>query len=134
MKIIKFTKNFLLFVSVKAILIAETARRYLLSAILSFVGLILSPVAKADGDLADMLKGVAKGADSATESVFSLSTFMGVCFILGGIISMIAKKNNSQIKVWYIALLFAAGAACITLDQIATRSQKQLGLTPVSIS
>ncbi|WP_325985543.1 DUF6750 family protein [Serratia sarumanii] len=45
---------------------------------------------------------------------------------------MISKKNNPQIKVSHIMIAIIAGAALLALDQVANRSQKQLGMQPVT--
>lgn len=133
MNVLKFMKNFPLFVSVKAILMAETARRYSLSAIAGFIGLLLSPVARADDDIAGMVNNVLNGVYSLKESIVKACLVLGMGFIAVGIVCMSAKKNNPQIKATHIIILFVVGAGLIALEQIANRSQKQMGLNPVSV-
>ncbi|KOY61571.1 hypothetical protein AM629_13175 [Photorhabdus heterorhabditis] len=133
MNILKFMKNFPLFIYVKAILMTEKARRYSLSAIAGFIGLLLSPVAKADDDITGMINNVLNGVYSLKEPIVKACLVIGMGFIATGIVCMSAKKNNPQIKATHIIILFVVGAGLIALEQIANRSQKQMGLNPVSI-
>ncbi|MBC8950082.1 DUF6750 family protein [Xenorhabdus sp. TS4] len=133
MSVIKFLKSLPLFVSVKAILLAETVRRYTFSAVAGFIGLVLSPVARADDDIAGMVSNLLNGVYSLKEPIVKASLVLGIGFIAVGIVCMSAKKNNPQIKATHIIILFVVGAGLIALEQIASRSQKQMGLNPVSV-
>ncbi|CNG45099.1 DUF6750 family protein [Yersinia enterocolitica] len=126
-------KDFPLFISVKAALLAETLRRQYVRIIAGLLAGFLTPLAHADGDLVDMIKAPLDGIYSLKEPIVKASMTLGLILIAVAIGMMASKKNNPQIKGWHILILFAAGGCLIALDQIANRSQKQMGLNPVSV-
>lgn len=94
-----------------------------------------SPVAAfADGDdIAGMLSSTADGATSGTKSMLKIAQFVGVVFVIGGLIAAKNKKDNPQIKVSHIAASILFGGLLVVVPEIIKRSQAQVGLTPVSV-
>jgi len=98
------------------------------------VALASSPVAAfADGDIADMGSSAATGATSMQKSVLTGAEFIGVCFVIGGLIAAKTRKDNPQIKISHIIGSIAFGACLIAVPEIIRRSQTQVGLSPVSV-
>jgi len=126
-------KDIPLFVAIKGALMADTVRRYYARAIAGGLAWFLTPLAHADDDIAGMIKGWLDGIYSLKEPIVNASMVIGLVCIAGAIGLMATKKNNPQIKVGHILVLLVAGACFIALDQMASRSQKQMTLNPVGI-
>lgn len=132
MNVITRIKNTPLALSVSAVMMADRARLRTTRLLVGGVTALLSSAARADDDIAGMITSVLDGVASLKDPLVKASLTIGIGCIFTGIVMMTAKKNNPQIKGWHIMLAFICGAAFIALDQMAARSQKQLGLTPVS--
>lgn len=126
-------KDIPLFVAVKGALMADTVRRYYARAIAGGLAWFLTPLAHADDDIAGMIKGWLDGIYSLKEPIVNASMVIGLVCIAGAIGLMVSKKNNPQVKMSHILVLVVAGACFIAIDQMASRSQKQMNLNPVSI-
>ncbi len=116
----------------RGLMLSENLRRHAfrgLSAWLAFI----SPMAMADGDLADIANSISEGATSGTKSALNIATFIGVIGIIGTITALKSMKNNPQVKPWMIALGFMGSLLLIAVPQIISRGQKQMGMTPVSV-
>lgn len=118
---------------VRALMLSETARRIALRGVYAWAALI-SPVALADGDFADMAKSGAEGAKAIQTSGITIIQVIGFFAVAGGLLSIKAMKNNPQIKPWMIVLAIGGGLLAIGITEIIKRGMTQIGLTPVSVS
>jgi hypothetical protein len=116
----------------RALMLSETLRRRTLRALCAWLAFI-SPVAMADGNLAEMLDAVSEGASSGTKSVLKISQFVGVCGVIGSILALKSMKNNPQIKPWMIVLGIVGSLLLIAIPEIIKRGQTQMNMTPVSV-
>jgi len=116
----------------RGLMLSENLRRYVLRGLSAWLAFI-SPMAMADGDIADIFNNVAEGATSGTKSALTIATFIGVLGIIGTITALKSMKNNPQVKPWMIALGFMGSLLLIAVPQIISRGQKQMGMTPVSV-
>ncbi|MEQ9927992.1 DUF6750 family protein [Pectobacterium parvum] len=115
-----------------ATMLPETLRRLTLRALGAWMACI-SPMAMADGDLADMLNSVSSGATSGTKSVLNIAVFVGVIGVIGSILALKSMKNNPQIKPWMVGLGFVGSLVLIVVPEMIRRGQTQMGMTPVSV-
>ncbi|WP_210454600.1 DUF6750 family protein [Pantoea ananatis] len=118
---------------VRALMLSETLRRLTLRGVCAWMALI-SPVALADGDLADMAKAGAEGAKSVQSSGVTIIQVAGFFAVAGGILSIKAMKNNPQIRPWMIALAIIGGLLAIGITEIIKRGMTQFNLAPVTVS
>lgn len=118
---------------VRALMLSESLRQLTLRSVYAWAALI-SPVAMADGDLADMAKSGAEGAKSIQTSGITIIQVLGFFSVAGGLLSIKAMKNNPQIRPWMIALAIGGGLLAIGITEIIKRGMTQVGLTPVSVS
>jgi len=118
---------------VRALMLSESLRQLALRGIYAWAALI-SPVAMADGDLADIGKNLAEGAKSGQTSGITIIQVIGFFAFAGGLLSIKAMKNNPQIKPWMIVLAIGGGALAMGITEIIKRSMTQMGMTPVSVS
>lgn len=118
---------------VRALMLSESLRQLTLRGVYAWAALI-SPVAMADGDLADMAKSGAEGAKSIQTSGITIIQVLGFFSVAGGLLSIKAMKNNPQIRPWMIALAIGGGLLAIGITEIIKRGMTQVGLTPVSVS
>lgn len=132
MNVLNRIKNTPLLLCVKAIIAADRTRHRVKQTLMGGVTLLLSSAARADDDLAGMAINALNGFISLKDPLIKSSFVIGLILIGSGIFMLAAKKNNHQIKAWHIALAFVCGAALIAIDQVASKTQKQMGLTPVS--
>ena len=86
--------------------------------------MLLPKAVLADGDLADMVRNVEQGAKTAQSSSLTIAQFIGVIAFLGGLIGL--KKVGCILSI-VIGALLAAG------PEMMSRSQKQLGISSISI-
>ncbi|WP_449631955.1 DUF6750 family protein [Rahnella aceris] len=133
MKALHSLKNFPLFVAVKSSLFAHSARKRVACIIAGVMGTVLAPAAHADSDIAEMITNVLNGVYSLKDPIVKSSMVIGLGCLVAAVIMMISKKNNPQIKMSHILTFFVAGAFFIAIDQMASRTQKQMGLNPVSV-
>lgn len=114
----------------RAFMLSETLRQLTLCACAA----LISPLAMADGDLADMARAGADGAKSIQSSGITIIQVAGFFSVAGGLLSIKAMKNNPQIKPWMIVLAIVGGLLAIGIPEIIKRGMTQIGLTPVTIS
>lgn len=116
----------------RALMLSETLRRAFLRALFAWVAFI-SPGAMAAGDLADIGNNLATGASSTTKNVLTICQLLGVCGVVGSILSLKSMKNNPQIKPWMVGVAFVTGLLLIVVPELIKRGQTQMGMTPVSV-
>ena len=116
----------------RALMLSEALRRQVLRALCAWLAFI-SPMAMADGDIADILNNLSTGATSGTKSVLNIAIFVGVCGVIGSLFALKGMKNNPQIRPWMIVLGFAVSILLIVVPEFIKRGQTQLGMTPVSV-
>jgi type IV secretory pathway VirB2 component (pilin) len=126
-------KDFPLLAAVKSAIMADKIRRFYTRVIVGTLTWFLAPLAHADDDIAGMITAVLNGVTSLKEPIIKASMVIGLACILIAIGLMAGKKNNPQIKIWHVLILMVAGACFIGIDQISSRSQKQMNLNPVSV-
>ncbi|CDK23937.1 conjugal transfer protein TraR (plasmid) [Erwinia amylovora LA637] len=117
----------------RALMLSETLRQLTLRGVYAWAALI-SPVAMADGDLADMAKSGAEGAKAIQTSGITIIQVIGFFAFAGGLLSIKAMKNNPQIKPWMIALAILGGLAAMGITEMVKRGMTQISLTPVTVS
>ncbi|EOW6411080.1 MULTISPECIES: DUF6750 family protein [Cronobacter] len=116
----------------RAIIVKENLRRLTLKALCAWLGFI-SPLAMADGDLADAFNAVANGAESGTKSALTIATFIGVVTVIASLIALKSMKNNPQVRPWMVAVGFLTGLLLIAVPEIIKRGQTQMNMSPVSV-
>lgn len=116
----------------RALILSETLRRQTLRGLMAWLAFI-SPMAMADGDLADMANAVSVGASSGTKSALNIATFIGVVGVIGSIIALKSMKNNPQVKPWMVGLGFVGSLLLIAVPEMIKRGQTQMNMTPVSV-
>ncbi|WP_455865296.1 DUF6750 family protein [Pantoea agglomerans] len=116
----------------RALMLSETLRRHTLRALCAWLAFI-SPMAMADGDIADILNNVSTGATSSTKSVLSIAQFLGVAGVVGSLFSLKSMKNNPQIRPWMVVTGFLVSILLIVVPELIKRGTTQLGMTPVSV-
>ena len=116
----------------RALILSETLRHQTLRGLMAWLAFI-SPMAMADGDLADMANAVSVGASSGTKSALNIATFIGVVGVIGSIIALKSMKNNPQVKPWMVGLGFVGSLLLIAVPEMIKRGQTQMNMTPVSV-
>lgn len=116
----------------RVLMLSEALRRKTLRALCAWLAFI-SPMAMADGDIADALNSVSTGATSGTKSVLNIAIFVGVCGVFGCLLSLKSMKNNPQIRPWMVCLGFVVSILLIVIPELIKRGQSQIGMTPVSV-
>lgn len=117
----------------RAFMLSESLRQLTLRGLCAWAALI-SPLAMADGDLADMAKAGADGAKSLQTSGITIIQVLGFFSVAGGLLSIKAMKNNPQIKPWMIVLAIVGGLLAIGIPEIIKRGMTQIGMQPVTVS
>lgn len=117
----------------RAFMLSEKLRQLTLRGVYAWAAFI-SPVAMADGDVADMFKSAAEGGKSIQSSVLILIQVAGFLSFAGGVLSIRAMKNNPQIRPWMIALAIVCGMLAMGIPELIKRGMSQIGLTPVTVS
>lgn len=126
------TNNMLLWACVRVTIITDWLRKMFIK--LLVVAAAGNPVlAFAGSDIADMGSSAAEGAKSGMKSALTIAQFIGVLFVIGGIIAAKNKKNNPQITVGAIIGSILFGVLLLAIPEAIKRSQAQVGLTPVSV-
>ncbi len=95
--------------------------------------MLLPKAVLADGDLADMVRNVEQGAKTAQSSSLTIAQFIGVILFLGGLIGLkkVGKQGGWD---WLVALyLSSLGVLLVAGPEMMSRSQKQLGISTISI-
>lgn len=116
----------------RALMLSEEARRLALRALGAWL-VFLSPVVRADGDLADMLNSVSEGATSGTKSMLNIAMFLGVVGIVGSLAALKSMKNNPQVRPWMVACGFVVSLLLIVIPELIKRGQTQMNMTPVTV-
>lgn len=117
----------------RVFMLSEKLRQLTLRGVYAWAALI-SPVAMADGDIADMGKSAAEGAKSLQTSGITIIQVIGFFSVAGGLLSIKAMKNNPQIKPWMIVLAIVGGLLALGIPELIKRGMTQVGLAPVSVS
>lgn len=104
-----------------------------LTKLLLLIPMMLLPKAVlADGDLADMVRNVEQGAKTAQSSSLTIAQFIGVIAFLGGLIGL-KKLGNKGMGLAGCILSIVIGALLAAGPEMMSRSQKQLGISSISI-
>lgn len=80
-----------------------------------------------------MANRLADGATTGIRSALKIAQFIGVLFVIGGLIAAKTKKDNPHVKTWHILASILFGVCLIVVPEIIKRAQTQVGLSPVSI-
>ena len=91
--------------------------------------MLLPKAVLADGDLADMVRNVEQGAKTAQSSSLTIAQFIGVILFLGGLIGL--KKVGMGLASCIVSIVI--GAVLVAGPEMMSRSQKQLGISSISI-
>ena len=91
--------------------------------------MLLPKAVLADGDLADMVRNVEQGAKTAQSSSLTIAQFIGVILFLGGLIGL--KKVGKGLAGCILSIVI--GALLVAGPEMMSRSQKQLGISTISI-
>lgn len=124
-------KDMLLWACVRVDLVKKQVRRTFINGVA--VMLAGSPVAAMAGDIADMGAAAADGAKSGMKSALVIAQFLGVIFVVGGLIAAKTKKDNPQIKTSHILGSILFGVCLVVVPEIIKRAQTQVGLAPVTV-
>lgn len=93
-----------------------------------------SPVTAFAGvDIAGMANAAAVGSKSGLKSALTIAQFVGVVFVIGGLVAAKTKKDNPQVKVSHIVGAIAFGVMLIAVPELIKRSQAQIGLAPITV-
>jgi hypothetical protein len=119
------------------------------SKLTKFLGILLNPVIDsclllipmmllpkavlADGDLADMVRNVEQGAKTAQSSSLTIAQFIGVILFLGGLIGLKKVGKQGGMGLAGCILSIVIGALLVAGPEMMSRSQKQLGISTISI-
>ncbi|KAA8703932.1 DUF6750 family protein [Pseudomonas cannabina] len=90
-------------------------------------------LAFAGADIAGMGNSAAVGATSLRKSALTIAQFVGVIFVIGGLVAAKNKKDNPQIKIGAIVASILFGVCLVVVPEIIKRSQAQVGLAPVDV-
>ena len=105
-----------------------------LTKLLLLIPMMLLPKAVlADGDLADMVRHASDGADAAEDSFLRIGRFVGVILFLGGLIGLkkVGKQGGMGLAGCIVSIVI--GAVLVAGPEMMSRSQKQLGISSISI-
>ncbi|RMV68438.1 TraR protein [Pseudomonas caricapapayae] len=90
-------------------------------------------LAFAGADIAGMGNSAAVGAKSLQKNALVIAQFVGVVFVIGGLVAAKNKKDNPQIKTGHIVGSILFGVCLAVIPEIIKRSQAQVGLAPVDV-
>ncbi|EHF7175056.1 IncI1-type conjugal transfer protein TraR [Salmonella enterica] len=95
--------------------------------------MLLPKAVLADGDLADMVRNVEQGAKTAQSSSLTIAQFIGVILFLGGLIGLkkVGKQGGMGLAGCIVSIVI--GALLVAGPEMMSRSQKQLGISAISI-
>ncbi|AVB12238.1 MULTISPECIES: DUF6750 family protein [Pseudomonas] len=94
---------------------------------------VLAFAGAAGADIAGMGDSAAVGATSLKKSALTIAQFVGVIFVIGGLVAAKNKKDNPQIKIGAIVASILFGVCLVVVPEIIKRSQAQVGLAPVDV-
>jgi len=125
--------KWLLWMTVRAYLLGDRIKACVIKCLTALA--LANPVlAFAGNDVAEMGKSIADGAKTSKGSLLDIGQFVGLLFVIGGLVAAKSKKNNPQITVGHIAASIIFGALLIAVPEGIKRSQAQMGLTPVNVN
>lgn len=127
--------KWLLWMTVRAYLLSDRAKTWVIKGLTALA--VANPVMAFAGngnDIAEMGKSIADGAKTSKGSLLEVGQFVGLLFVIGGLVAAKSKKNNPQITVGHIAASIIFGALLIAVPEGIKRSQSQMGLTPVNVN
>jgi hypothetical protein len=126
------SKDILLCAAVRLSIFKDVLRQRVMKGLMATVA--ANPImAFAADDIAGMGDSAATGATSMRKSALTIAQFIGVLFVIGGLIAAKQKKDNPQIKTGGIIAAILFGAILIVVPEIIKRSQAQVGLSPVDV-
>lgn len=109
-------------------------REQAIQALLTLTAFLLPGMALAAGDIADLVDSGAAGAKRVKTSGLDIFQMIGL-FIFGG--SLLAFKkvgHNPQITVGRCCAGLAVGALLFVIPELVSRSQKQLGMSSITVN
>ncbi|CSW48147.1 IncI1-type conjugal transfer protein TraR [Shigella sonnei] len=83
--------------------------------------------------LADMVRNVEQGAKTAQSSSLTIAQFIGVILFLGGLIGLKKVGKQGGMGLAGCILSIVIGALLVAGPEMMSRSQKQLGISTISI-
>ncbi|MBW5416260.1 DUF6750 family protein [Pseudomonas sp. MAG002Y] len=126
------SKDILLCAAVRLSIFKDALRKRVMKGLMAAVA--ASPVmAFAADDIAGMADSGATGAESMQKSALTIAQFIGVIFVIGGLIAAKQKKDNPQIKTSHVVMAILFGVCLVVVPEIIKRSQAQVGLSPVDV-
>jgi zinc transporter ZupT len=126
------SQDMLLWAAVRVTVFKDGMRQRVIKGLTAAVA--ASPaLAFAGDDLAGMAEAAAEGAKSTQKSLLIGAQFVGVLFVVGGLIGAKTKKDNPQVKTGHIIGSILFGVCLMVIPEIIKRSQTQLGLAPVDV-
>lgn len=126
------SKDMLLWAAVRVTIFKEGVRQRMMKGLM--VAVAANPVlAFAGNDIAGMGDAAAEGAKSLQKSALTVAQFVGVLFVIGGLMAAKTKKDNPQIKTGHIIGSILFGVCLAVIPEIIKRSQAQVGLSPVDV-
>lgn len=126
------SQDMLLWAAVRVTVFKDGMRQRVIKGLTTAVA--ASPaLAFAGDDLAGMAEAAAEGAKSSQKSLLIGAQFVGVLFVVGGLIAAKTKKDNPQVKTGHIIGSILFGVCLMVIPEIIKRSQTQLGLAPVDV-
>lgn len=126
-------KDMLLGVCVRVYQVKDAVRQKMIKGLVGMTAVIPCAAFAAGDDIAGMLDSAAEGSTSGTKSALKIAQFVGVLFVIGGLIMAKTKKDNPQVKTSHIIGSILFGVCLVVVPEIIKRSQAQVGLTPVSV-
>lgn len=115
-------------------LLMMSIRQRAIQALSALVAFLLPGMAFADGDVADMLDSVAAGAKRGKTSVLEAAQFVGVIIFIGSLLAFKKIGSNPQITLGRCIGGLIIGAMLVLVPELMSRSQKQLGMSSVTVS
>lgn len=126
------SKDMLLWAAVRATVFKDGMRQRIVKGLAA--AMAANPVlAFASDDIAGMGDAAAEGAKSLQKSALTVAQFVGVLFVIGGLIAAKTKKDNPQVKTSHIIGSILFGVCLVVIPEIIKRSQAQVGLSPVDV-
>ena len=95
--------------------------------------MLLPKAVLADGDLADIFRHASDGADDAEGSFVRIGRFIGVVLFLGGLIGLKKVGKQGGMGLAGCILSIVLGVLLVAVPEMLSRSQKQLGISTISI-
>ena len=95
--------------------------------------MLLPKAVLADGDLADIFRHASDGADDAVGSFVRMRRFIGVVLLLGGLIGLKKVGKQGGMGLAGCILSIVLGVLLVAVPEMMSRSQKQLGISSISI-